>query len=149
MHRYRMFSGTVGPELSFASFLLDLKNGPKMVAGYVVRNGIDLDVRDLRVITNFDSDGLTPLGSTGILSLENGEKIRIETKSVQGFMTPVPGTHNASQDHISTFEYQGKTGFLDLELCTNPGRGEYIPVQDDVTFTAIDQGLSNFVRYES
>jgi hypothetical protein len=148
MHRYRMFSGTVGPELSFASFLLDLKNGPKMVAGYVARNGVDLDVRDLRVITTFDADGLTPLASTGILTLENGEMLRIETKSVQGFMTPVPGTHNASQDHISTFEYQGKTGFLDLELCTNPGRGEYIPTQADVTFTAVDQGVSKSVLYD-
>ncbi|MDB5972297.1 MAG: hypothetical protein JWQ90_4747 [Hydrocarboniphaga sp.] len=148
MHRYRMFSGTVGPELSFASFLLDLKDGPKMVAGFVARNGVDHDVRDLRVLTTFDYDGFTPVGSLGILTLDNGEQLRIETKSVQGFMTPVPNTTNASQDHISTFTYEGKTGFLDLELCTNPGRGSYIPVQADVSFTTIDQGLSKSVVYE-
>ncbi|MEH6489164.1 DUF7064 domain-containing protein [Hyphomonas oceanitis] len=147
LHRYRMFSGTVGPELSFASFLLDLKDGPKMVAGFVARHGEDLDVRDLRVITRFDSDGLTPLGATGILTLETGEEVRIEASSVQGFMTPVPEAGAASQDHISTFMYNGKTGFLDLELSTNPGRGTYIPTQEDVTFLAVDQGLSASVRY--
>lgn len=148
MHRYRMFSGTVGPELSFASFLLDLKGGPKMVAGFVVRNGVDLDVRDLRVMTTFDSDGITPLAAQAVLTLETGEEIRIESTSVQGFLTPVPEAGCASQDHISTFTYEGKTGFVDLELCTNPGRGTYVPVQDDVTFTAVDQGLSRFVTYQ-
>lgn len=148
MHRYRMFSGTVGPELSFASFLLDLKGGPKMVAGFVVRNGVDTDVRDLRVMTTFDSDGITPLAAQTILTLEGGEEVRIESKSVQGFLTPVAEAGCASQDHISTFTYQGMTGFVDLELCNNPGRGTYIPTQDDVTFTAVDQGLSKYVPYE-
>jgi hypothetical protein len=148
MHRYRMFSGTVGPELSFASFLLDLKDGPKMVAGFVVRDGVDLDVRDLRVMTTFDSDGITPLAAVGVLTLEKGEEIRIETRSVQGFLTPVPEAGAASQDHISTFTYKGKIGFLDLELCNNPGRGTYIPVQADVTYTAVDQGLSKSVVYD-
>lgn len=148
MHRYRMFSGTVGPELSFASFLLDLKDGTRMVAGFVARDGVDLDVRDLRVMTTFDSDGITPLAAVGVLTLENGEEIRIECTSVQGFMTPVPEAGCASQDHISTFTYNGKTGFLDLELCTNPGRGSYIPTRADVTYVAVDQGLSKSVVYD-
>lgn len=147
MHRYRMFSGTCGPELSFASFILDLKDGPKMVAGFVARDGVDKDVRDLRVMTTFDSDGLTPLKAEAVLTLEDGEEVRIESKSVQGFMTPVPEAQAASQDHISTFTYNGKEGFLDLELCNNPGRGTYIPTQEDVTFTAVDQGISKSVPY--
>lgn len=148
LHRYRMFSGTVGPELSFASFFLDLKGGPSMVAGFVVRNGVDKDVRDLRVITRLDRDGLTPLGATGILTLEDGEEIRIETTSVQGFLTPVVEAQSTSQDHISTFMYNGKVGFLDLELCINPGRGTYIPLQSDLTFGVIEQGLSRSVKYQ-
>jgi hypothetical protein len=107
-----------------------------------------VDVRDLRVMTTFDSDGITPLAATAVLTLENGEDIRIETVSVQGFLTPVPEAECASQDHISTFTYQGKTGFVDLELCNNPGRGTYVPTQDDVTFTAVAQGLSKYVPYQ-
>lgn len=149
MHRYRMFSGTVGPQLSFASFLLDLKDGTKMVAGFVSRNGRDEDVRDLRVMTTFDSDGLTPLAAEAILTLATGEQLRIKSKSLQGFLTPVPEARAATQDHISTFTYEGHEGFLDLELCNNPGRGEYVPTQADVTFTAVDDGLSKSVEYQS
>lgn len=148
MHRYRMFSGTVGPELSFASFLLDLKDGTPMVAGFVSRHGEEKDVRGLRVLTTFDADGLTPLSSTAIFTLEDGEELRIETRSVQGFMTPVPEAGSVVQDTISTFTWEGKSGFLDLELCTNPGRGTYVPVQSDVTFLAVDQGLSKSVSYQ-
>lgn len=148
MHRYRMFSGTVGPELSFASFLLDLKNGPKMVAGFVSRHGVDMDVRDLRVVTAFDADGLSPMGATAILTLEDGEKVKIDCDGVQGFMTPVPEAGAVSSDTISTFTYQGKTGFLDLELSTNPGRGVYIPTPEDLTVLAIAPGLSACASYD-
>ena len=148
MHRYRMFSGTVGPELSFASFLLDLKTGQKMVAGFVSRHGVDLDVRDLRVVTAFDADGLSPMGATAVLTLENGETVKITCQGVQGFMTPVPEAGAASSDTISTFSYEGKTGFLDLELSTNPGRGQYVPTQNDLTLLVIEQGLSRCVSYD-
>lgn len=148
LHRYRMFSGTVGPELSFASFLLDTVDGAKMVAGFVVRDGVDLDVRDLRVMITFDSDGITPLASIAELTLENDEVVKIRSECVQGFMTPLSIANCATQDHISTFEYQGKIGFLDLEFCANPGRGAYIPRQEDVTFTAVNQGLSSFQPYD-
>lgn len=148
MHRYRMFSGTVGAELSFASFLLDLKDGTPMVAGFVSRGGEEKDVRKLRVLTTFDADGLTPLSSTGILTMEDGEELRIEARSVQGFMTPVPEAGAGVQDNISVFTWQGKTGFLDLELCTNPGRGTYIPRQSDVTYLAVNQGISATVKYQ-
>jgi len=147
MHRYRMFSGTVGPELSFASFLLDLKTGEAMVAGFVSRHGVDLDVRDLRVVTAFDSDGLSPMAATAVLTLENGEQVKIHCEGVQGFMTPVPEAGAASSDTISTFTYEGRTGFLDLELSTNPGRGTYIPTDHDLTLLAINPGLSKSVSY--
>ena len=148
LHRYRMFSGTVGPELSFASFALDLTSGQSMVGGFVARNGVDEDVRGLRVLVTFDSDGITPVSAAGLLTLESGEVLRIESMSIQGFMTPLPEAACVSQDHISTFTYNGKTGFLDLELCANPGRGSYVPTQADVTFTAVDQGLSKSVVYD-
>jgi len=147
MHRYRMFSGTVGPELSFASFLLDLKSGGRMVAGFVSRHGVDEDVRGLRVVTAFDSDGLSPMSAIAILTLESGEAVKIHCEGVQGFMTPVPEAGPASSDTISTFTYGGKTGFLDLELSTNPGRGTYVPTADDLTLLAIEPGLSTSVSY--
>lgn len=148
LHRYRMFSGTVGPELSFACFLLDLKDGPKMVAGFAKVDGKDYDVRDLRVITLLDYDGLTPFKSIGKLTLENGEVLTIETSSVQGFITPVREAESFSQDHISTFSYKDKIGFMDLEHCINPGRGSYVPCESDASLVAVEQGLSDYLEYK-
>ncbi|KCZ92146.1 DUF7064 domain-containing protein [Hyphomonas johnsonii] len=148
LHRYRMFSGTVGPELSFASFLLDVKDGPAMCAGFVVRNGVQEDVRKLRVITTTDHDGLTPLAARAILTLERGDEIEVNATPVQGFLTPLRDIGCATQDHISTITHSGLRGFADLEFCNNPGRGTYIPTQDDVTFLAVDQGLSRSVDYD-
>jgi hypothetical protein len=147
MHRYRMFSGTAGPSLSFASFLLDLKDGPAMVAGFVSRHGVDEDVRGLRVATTFDADGLSPINAIALLTLDTGEEIRIECQAIQGFATPVPEAQSLASDTICTFVYEGSPGFLDLELCNNPGRGTYIPTADDLALLATD-GLSASVPLE-
>jgi hypothetical protein len=48
---------------------------------------------------------------------------------------------------LSSDRPAAKTGFLDLELCVNPGLGSCIPTQDEVTYTAADQGLSKSVAY--
>jgi hypothetical protein len=146
MHRYRMFSGTAGPSLSFASFFLDLKDGPSMVAGFVSRDGIDEDVRGLRVATTFDADGLSPLGAVAVMTLVTGEEVRIECTAVQGFTTPVPEAASLSSDTICTFEYAGQQGFVDLELCNNPGRGTYISTGRDVALLA-QPGLSASVSH--
>jgi hypothetical protein len=118
-----------------------------MVAGFVVRDDVDDDVRGLRVLTTFDADGLSPIGATAILTLEHGEAIRVNCRGIQGFMTPVREAQAVSSDTISTFEYDGHIGFVDLELSTNPGRGTYIPLPGDVTLLAFP-GLSTSVSYE-
>ncbi|MDB5480691.1 MAG: hypothetical protein JWO83_1744 [Caulobacteraceae bacterium] len=146
LHRYRMFSGAVGPELSFASFGLDsLQIGFKS-AGFVVRDGVDEDVVDLRCITTFDYDGISPIGATAVLTLVGGEKLKLSVSPVQGRLGVGPGV--GVSDTICTFEYAGKTGFVDLELCSNPGRGTYVPKPYDVSLLATTSGLSKVNTYE-
>lgn len=147
-HRFRMFSGTVGPALSWATFTIDLKGGPAMATGFVVRNGVEDDVRRLRVLTTFDADGLSPVGATALLALETGEVLRVACQGVQGFTTPVPEMQTATSDTISTVSWDGSRGFCDLELCNNPGRGTYVPTQADVTLLAVDEGVSRCDSYE-
>ncbi|WP_146049677.1 hypothetical protein [Novosphingobium sp. HII-3] len=148
MHRYRMYTGTCGTDLSFASFFLDFNETTPVTMGFVDRNGMQEPIENLRVAVTFDYDGLTPLGSVGVMTLKSGEKITIESKVVQGHLTPIPAIGSFSQDNISTFEYNGKTGFVNLELSTNPGRGSYIPKQTDVSFLVVDDGLSKTAVYE-
>lgn len=147
MHRYRMFSGTVGPEFSIASFFLDLKDGPAMVAGFVARDGVDHDIRDLRVLVTFDSDAYTPMAATAIVTLETDEVLKIDCTCVQGFVSPVTASQSFSTDNIATITYAGKTGFVDLEMGMNPGRGTYVPTQADVSLLAVDAGLSKSASY--
>lgn len=146
IHRYRMVSGTVGPALSFATFGLDSGRSGFTCAGFVVRNGIEEDISHLRCITTFDYDGLTPVGATAILKLVSGEEIKLELKPVQGRLGIAPGT--GVSDTICTFEYEGKVGFVDLELCNNPGKGKYVPGPYDVSLLAITPGLSQSVDYD-
>lgn len=147
MHRYRMYSGTCGKALSFASFFLDFNDTEPVTMGFVDRHGVQEDIINLRVAVTFDFDGVTPLGSTGILTLASGEKLRIKSTVVQGFLTPLPAGLSHSQDNISVFEYEGQKGFVDLELSTNPCRGSYTPTQCDVSLLAVDQGLSTTRDY--
>lgn len=150
-HRFRMFSGTVGPEFSIASFIADLRQGDRMlrtVSGFVVRDGKEEDVRDLRVSLTFDSDGVSVLSGTAIVDLESGETIRIPITAQQAFMTHLTPADDSVVDTISIIEYGGVTGFCDLTHWTNPGRGGYKPSQEDLTLTAVDRGLSKSVVHE-
>lgn len=145
IHRYRMFSGTVGPELSFATFTLNsLSRGPTS-AGFVSRNGVDEDVVDLRCITTFDYDGFSPTAVTGIMTLVSGEKVSITALPIQGRLSIAPG--GGVSDSICTFRHGGKTGFLDLELCNNPGRGSHTPIPYEVSLLATQGGLSKSASY--
>lgn len=149
-HRFRMFSGTVGPEFSIASFVADLRIGDKVqrtVSGFVVRDGVDEDLADLKVALTLDTDGMSVLSATAIVVLQSGEEIRIPIEAQQAFMTHLTPSDESIIDTISTIDYKGKKGFCDLTHWTNPGRGSYKPTQDDLTLTAVDLGLSKSVQH--
>jgi hypothetical protein len=82
------------------------------------------------------------------VTLENGEVLRIDCSSMQGFVTPVREAETWSTDNISAVSVDGKKGFVDLEMGMNPGRGTFIPTQADVTLLAVDDGLSETVSYD-
>jgi len=148
MHRYRMFSGTCGPKLSFATFHMDIEGAGLMVSGLVVRDGKVHEVADQRVFMTVDRDNISTTGSTVFLTLKNGEVLRFTCKTVQGFLTPVPEAATPwIADNISIVECEGLKGFCDMEIGVNPGRGSYKPTQDDVTLLAVDEGLSKFIPY--
>ena len=149
MHRYRMFSGTCGPELSFATFRLDTVEGEPVEAGFVVRNGVEEEVTGVRILTTFDADGFSPVGATGLLTLASSEVVRISCTAVQGFMTMIPAVGMAMSDTICTFRYGDKTGFLDLELVNNPQRGRHLPGVRDVSLLSVAAGVSDSVGYPS
>lgn len=147
-HAFRMFSGTVGPEFSCATFVLNPRGEAPVVSGYVVRNGIEEDIVDLRVLTTFDQDGTTALGGTAILRLESGEVVEVPFRTRQGLLVYFNETDAYVSDNISTIEYGGIQGFCDLEVGNNPRQGTVELTQDDVPLLAFTQGLSPSSSYD-
>ena len=143
--RYRMVSGTVGPELSFASFALD-RDGQHITTGLVFRNGVGNAVRNLRCITTFDADGYTAMGALALLTLDTGEVIRLHLEAVQGFMSKAMGDSFLT-DTICRVTWEGRTGFCDLEMSPNPLRGTYIPTAADGSLLRIGETLSKSSNY--
>lgn len=145
--QHRMFSGTVGPEFSIASFMMQTRDGSRHSSGFVVRNGKQDDIVDLRIPATIDDDGHTTLGATAHLSLQSGEVLDIEAKAVQGFLTNVEDICFSS-DTISTIKYGGRTGFVDLEVTNNPMRGAILPRQKEFSYVAVEEGISPSAAYQ-
>jgi hypothetical protein len=145
--RYRMVTGSVGPELSFASFTLDC-NDQRICTGHVIRRGVKNAVTDLRCITTFDADGYTTMGALALLTLDSGEVIRLKCEALQGFMSKAMGPTKFLTDTICRVECNGHVGFCDIEMCPNPLRGTYIPTAADGSLLQIGAGLTRSSNYE-
>lgn len=144
--QHRMFSGTVGPALSFAAFTITMKHVGTHAAGFVVRDGIETDIKSLDVLTTFENDGATVAGGTAYLTLADGGDLVIPCSGVQGMLSNVHDLFFAT-DTISTVDWNGAKGFCDIEVSNNPGRGSYIPTPADVSRICASKGLSAFVPY--
>jgi hypothetical protein len=143
--QHRMFSGTLGPELSFACFSLALRNGARHQAGFVVRNGAEDDIRDARLIATLDDDGLSVLGGEARLTLVSGETLSVPCRARQGFLSVTDGY--VSTDSIASLTYAGRTGFCDLEVANNPLRGTHVPALGEARLLCVQPGLSRCSDY--
>lgn len=144
--QHRMFSGTVGPQFSFAAFTIAMKHVGTHAAGFVVRDGVETDIKQLDMLTTFENDGVTVTGGTAVITLATGEVLSVLCAGVQGFLYNVGG-HFFSTDTISTVDWNGAHGFCDLEVSNNPSRGSYFPTHADVTRICASQGLSRSTDY--
>lgn len=140
-HRYRLSSGTVGPELSFASHAISLRGKGFTAGGFIARNGVTEDVVDVRVLTTLDADGFTSMGAKTVLTLAGGEKVQVPASVVQGFVNPL-GEGTFATCSIAEITWNGVPGFQNLEVSPNPGRGTYIPTPEDGSLHATESGLS-------
>jgi hypothetical protein len=131
--------GTTGSDFSFAMMRLELKSGEILTTGFVNRDGRGDDIADARLITTLDADFLSPIAGAVLLTLENGEAIRIECDIAQAHGGFAPGT---SFNSVGTFSHGGKVGFCDYSATANPGGGDQIASQSDATLVALEAGLS-------
>jgi len=109
----------------------------------VVREGVEEDVSNVRILATLDNDGVTAISGEAQLTLRSGERIVVPCVVQQSFLHATNGYVVA--DAISTFSLGGNSGFCDLEIANNPHHGIYFPDASEVDKVCAAEGLSPYV----
>ena len=135
---HRWVPGTVGPELSFGSISWHGVDGTLRQFGYVVRDGVVVRAEEVDVVVAMEADGISYRGGSATWRFADGEQFVVDCAPLDGVVFEHHGV--ASVDAICEVEVDGRSGFCDLEVSTNPraGRG---PVTEALRANHVD-GLS-------
>jgi len=135
---HRWMPGTFGPELSFGSIAWHGVDGSVRQFGYLVRDG-DIVIADkVDIAVTIEADGTTCRAGTTVWTLPGGEEVVIDAVPYDGVVSE---NHNvAVVDSICELERDGRFGFCDLEMSTNPRLGS-LPIGTALRATNVD-GLS-------
>ena len=125
VHTNRMFTGTMGPELSFSANVIQTVDGTANKVGFVVRDGVHTPVVDMEILPVIHLDGYSVESGRARLLLEGGEVLTIHAETIAGQLTPWDGY--LCSDHISRAWCGDLTGFCDNELTNNPRLGTAPP----------------------
>jgi hypothetical protein len=120
---HRWVPGTIGPELSFGSIAWHAVDGTIRQYGYVVRDGEVTYADEVDVVVHMEVDGFTNRGGVATLSLPDEDQLVIACRPYDAMVFEHHGVGDV--DSICEIEIDGKPGFCDLEVSTNPraGRG--------------------------
>lgn len=135
---HRWVPGTFGPELSFGSIAWHGVDGTVRQFGYVVRNGEVVHALDVDTVVHMEPDGTTYRGGTVKWTLPGDEELVIECAPVDAVLNEHHGI--ACVDAFCEVEHEGRLGFCDLEVSTNPRAGAG-PITAALRATNVD-GLS-------
>lgn len=118
---HRWIPGTVGPELSFGSIAWHAVDGTIRQYGYVVRDGEVVRAEEVEIVVHMEPDGATYRGGTAVWTFAGGETLELAPRPYDAI---VFGHHGVvSIDAICPIEIDGRRGFCDLEVSTNPRAG--------------------------
>jgi hypothetical protein len=118
---HRWVPGTVGPELSFGSISWHGIDGTLRQFGYVVRDGAVVRAEAVDIVVAMEADGMSYRGGTATWRFADGEELVLDCVPVDGIVFEHHGV--ASVDGICAVEVEGRRGFCDLEVSTNPRAG--------------------------
>lgn len=147
-YQHRMVSGTLGPDLSWATFIMHLDNGVVAKAGFVARNGETTDIRDIQVLTEFDYDGLTVSALRTKIYLVDGTEVEVSGPAAQGFCALTDGWLVSSHHFVPLSE----AGFTILDATNRPSKGDYAPRQAELSEICATNGLfpvGDYRRFET
>lgn len=135
---HRWIAGSVGPELTFNAASWHGTDGSLRSFGIVSKNGVVTHAVNTDIVVYMETDACTHRGGVLSMQMPDGERITLRPRLIDGALT----LHNniACIDTICTVEYQGRKGFCDFEITTNPRAGSG-PIKALVRATMQD-GLS-------
>ena len=143
--QHRMISGTMGPELSWATYVMRLENGIVAHAGFVVREGKSIDVTKVDAIAEFADDGLSVPRMRARLQLADGSELLLDGVTREGFCAQTEGWLLSTHSYIAL----GEEGFTIFDATNRPSKGGFIPGPHDVIATCASDGLSPCGDFES
>jgi hypothetical protein len=117
---HRWISGVFGPDLAFGSIVWNGPDGSLARGGYIVRDGSVQLADSADVVTWLEVDGTTHRG--GELTLSFGdEKLQFTCRAIDGWLNEHHGV--AWVDELCEVEHDGRIGYCDFEISTNPRMG--------------------------
>lgn len=118
---HRWMPGTFGPELSFGSISWHAVDGTLRQFGYVVRDGKVVQADEVDVTVVMEADGISYRGGATTWTFPDGERFTVDCSPIDATLSEHHGV--ACIDAICEVELDGRVGFCDLEVSTNPRAG--------------------------
>ena len=122
MLNHRWFTGSLGPELSFAAITGQVQSGKLVRAGFVSRNDETVLARSVDVVAHMEPDGLTHRGGEIRLTLPDDEIVHIRCTARAGVLFQRGTVVIVAM--MSDAEGHGLKGHCDAEVSTNPRNGK-------------------------
>ena len=139
-YQHRMVTGTIGPELSWATYIMQLDNGHVARAGFVARNGITADISDVQVLAEIDYDGLSVGTLKTRLTLSDGTHVDLKGEAAQAFSV-VTDDWLVSSHHFIPISGLGPPGFTIFDMTNRPSKGRYAPQPSEIATICAQDGL--------
>jgi hypothetical protein len=118
---HRWVPGTIGPELSFGSIAWHAVDGTIRQYGYVVRDGQVTYADEIDVVAHMEVDGTTHRGGVATWRFAGEDPMVLECRPYDAMVFEHHGVGDV--DSICEVEVDGRPGFCDFELSTNPRAG--------------------------
>ena len=118
---HRWVPGTTGPELSFGSIAWHAVDGSIRQFGYVVRDGEVRYADEVDIVVHMEVDGTSYRGAVATWTFAGAEPFVLHCRPYDALVFE---HHNVGDvDAICEIEIDGRPGFCDLAVSTNPRAG--------------------------
>ena len=134
----RWFPMVFGPDLSLQVVHLLSAEGSLRHYGYVIRDGLPSTIVESRMILPIEDDAFSYCGAQLMVTTSDGARLRIDHVVQDGIVLSVRGF--SAMEGIGVATIEGRTGFANLEVSTNPLGGSQPPAL--VLFGNIGDGFS-------